>query len=273
MQSLASTVFEELRAPLADGEAVVEADRCLECGGPYAEAPCVVACPAGRGRAGVRRRDRATATARPLRETIFAENLLGGTCARVCPVEVLCEGACVLAHEGRPPIEIGAAPALRDRLGARRRASRCARAAAPPTGCRVAVIGAGPAGLACAGELAARGYTVTVYDERDEPGGLVRYAIAPYRQLERAAARRRRAPLARARASRFELGARDRHAATRCGSSRTTHDAVVLAVGHRAPTPTSPYPGDELPGVWELAALHRGDQDRPSARASASASS
>src|SRR5581483_459323 len=105
---------------------------------------------------------------------------LGGTCARVCPVEVLCEGACVLEHDGRSPIEIG-------RL--QRFATEWAfehdvplREARPANGRRVAVVGAGPAGLVAAGELAARGHAVTVYDERDEVGGLVRFAIAPYRQ-------------------------------------------------------------------------------------------
>src|SRR5512133_4166157 len=100
-------VFEELHPPLTRTEALLEADRCLECGGPYAPAPCMVACPAGVDVAGfiaaIAADDPATAA-----ETIFAENLLGGTCARVCPVEVLCEAACVLPATGRRPIEIAA---------------------------------------------------------------------------------------------------------------------------------------------------------------------
>jgi glutamate synthase (NADPH/NADH) small chain len=99
--------FEELRPPLAPAEALVEADRCLECGGPYAPAPCAIACPAGvdvaRFITEIADGDTGAAAA-----TILAENILGGTCARVCPVEVLCEGACVLEHEGRPPIAIAA---------------------------------------------------------------------------------------------------------------------------------------------------------------------
>src|SRR4051812_43553145 len=160
--------FEELCPPLAPDEAVLEADRCLECGGPYAPAPCTLACPAGidvPGFVGALSRGEPGEAA----ATIFEENLLGGTCARVCPVELLCEGACVLAHEGRRPVEIGLLqryatdwafehePALRP--------------APPRNGHRAAVIGAGPAGIVCAGELAARGYAVTVYDEREEPGG------------------------------------------------------------------------------------------------------
>ena len=169
----------ELRPPLSAHAAVIEADRCLECGGPHAAAPCTIACPSGIDVASfvaaIAAGDPAAAAT-----TIFAENILGGTCARVCPVEVLCQRDCVLVHEGRPPIEIGAL---------QRYATDWAyangvplRISAPTNGKRVAVVGAGPAGLAAAGELAARGYAVTVYDERAEVGGLVRYAIAPYRQ-------------------------------------------------------------------------------------------
>ena len=169
----------ELRPPLTVQAAVVEADRCLECGGAHAPAPCVVGCPANVDVpafvVAIAAGDPATAA-----RTIFAENVLGGTCSRVCPVEVLCQQDCVLIHEGRPPIEIGAlqryATAWAYRNGVPLRAD------APRNDKSVAVIGAGPAGLAAAGELAARGYAVTVYDERDEIGGLVRYGIAPYRQ-------------------------------------------------------------------------------------------
>ena len=93
---------------------------------------------------------------------------------------MLCEGACVLRHEGRKPIEIGRLQRFATDValagGAPLRRSR------PRNWYPVAVIGAGPAGLVCAGELAARGFDVTVYDERVEPGGLARFAIAPYRQ-------------------------------------------------------------------------------------------
>ena len=124
-------VFEELRPPVSRAEALLEADRCLECGGPYAEAPCTVACPAD---VDVSAFVGAIAGGDPSRaeRDIFAENLLGGTCARVCPVEILCEGACVLQHEGGRPIEIGASSATRPttRCGRlytrqRRRATGC----------------------------------------------------------------------------------------------------------------------------------------------------
>jgi glutamate synthase (NADPH/NADH) small chain len=145
----------ELRPPLSPREALLEADRCLACGEAHAPAPCLVACPAEvdvPAFVGALAEGDTDAAAR----TILAANLLGGTCARVCPVEVLCEGACVVRDAipiaqlqryalDRSPAEVG-------RL----------RPQAPPNGRAVAVVGAGPAGMACAGELALRGYTVTL---------------------------------------------------------------------------------------------------------------
>jgi dihydropyrimidine dehydrogenase (NAD+) subunit PreT len=233
-------VFSELRQPLDEGDALVEADRCLECGGPYAPAPCLVACPAG---VDVPHfiAQLAAGDADGAAQTIFAENLLGATCARVCPVEVLCQGACVLPR----PIAIGALQryatdrALESDTELRR--------PAPPNGRRVAVVGAGPAGLTCAGELASLGYSVTVYDEREDTGGLVRYAIAPYRQ--------QREPLPEEARALSRLGVtialgtpvRSREALAAVAAHA---DAVFLGVGMGADTEVD-LPGDGLPGVWE----------------------
>jgi dihydropyrimidine dehydrogenase (NAD+) subunit PreT len=236
--------FDELRPPLASADALVEADRCLDCGGPHAPAPCAIACPAGvdvaRFITEIADGDPAAAAA-----TILAENILGGTCARVCPVEVLCEGACVLEHEGRPPIAIGALQRYAmDRFFEQ---GLPIRTRAPANDRRVVVIGAGPSGLTCAGELAARGYDVTVFDEREEVGGLVRYAIAPYRQV--------RDPLPAEANALAELGVRFR-LGERIGSRAELEaatagaDAVFLGVGLGPDTDLS-YPGDDLPGVWE----------------------
>jgi glutamate synthase (NADPH/NADH) small chain len=240
----ADPLFVELNPPLGRGEAVVEADRCLQCGGPYAPAPCAVACPAGVDVASFVA-DIADEDPDSAAKTIFAENLLGGTCARVCPVELLCEGACVLIHEGRKPIEIGrlqrfaADHALATGVALRRRA--------PHNWFRVAVIGAGPAGLVCAGELAALGYTVTVYDERAEPGGLVRFAIAPYRQLSEPLPEEARV-LSDLGVS-FELGiAIDTPYAL--AAIAAFNDAVVLTVGMGADADVA-LPGRDLPGVWD----------------------
>lgn len=236
-------VFDELAPPLSRGQAIVEADRCLECGGPYADAPCVTACPTGvdvPGFIAAIARDEPEAAA----ATIFTENLLGGTCARVCPVETLCEAACVLVHEGRRPIQIGRLQRFATDVGLD--AGVPLRRTRPRNWYPVAVIGAGPAGLACAGELTARGFDVTVYDERAEPGGLVRFAIAPYRQQSEPLPRELRA-LGRL-GVKFEFGlAIDTPEAL--AYIEAFNDAVVLAVGMGADADVR-YPGDDLPGVW-----------------------
>jgi glutamate synthase (NADPH/NADH) small chain len=236
-------VYEALAPPLTSDEALVEADRCLDCGGPYAPAPCTTACPAG---VDVPRFITAIADGRPddAAATIFAENMLGGTCARVCPVELLCEGACVLTREGRRPIEIGRLQ--RFATDHALTADRPLRRRAPHNWRRVAVIGAGPAGLVCAGELAARGYSVSVYDEHVEPGGLARFAIAPYRQLREPLPQEAR--LVSELGVSFELGI-GIDGPEAVATIRASHDAVVLAIGLGADTAV-PLPGDALPGVW-----------------------
>jgi dihydropyrimidine dehydrogenase (NAD+) subunit PreT len=163
----------------------------------------------------------------------------------VCPVDVLCQGACVLEHEGRPPVPIGRLQRFATdhafATGARLRPRRAR------TGHTVAVIGAGPAGLACAGELAALGHDVTVYDDRAEPGGLVRYAIAPYRL--------QREPLPQEMDAlgvlgvRFALGVRINSPASLWALEQRV-DAIVLAIGMGEDADVR-YPGDDLPGVWD----------------------
>jgi glutamate synthase (NADPH/NADH) small chain len=238
-----ASLFTELRPPLSPAEALLEADRCLECDGPYAEAPCLTACPADvdvpKFVAAIAAGDPASAA-----QTIFAANVLGGTCARVCPVEVLCQSSCVLLHEGRPAIEIGALQRYATEWAYANDVPLRERAA--PNGRTVAVVGAGPAGLAAAGELAARGYAVTVYDERAEVGGLVRYAIAPYRQSNEPLPDEERA--LRALGVKIVHGARID--AARLRELEDEVDAIVLAVGLGADADVT-YEGDDLEGVWE----------------------
>jgi glutamate synthase (NADPH/NADH) small chain len=189
---------------------------------------------------------RELADGRPLdaARTIYRENLLAGTCARVCPVEVLCQGACVLEHEGQRPIDIAGLQrfaidtAQNQKLPLRDRAPRRDRS--------VTVVGAGPAGLACAGELAARGFDVVVYDEHEEIGGTVRTAIAPYRQRLDPLPAEREALAALG--VRFELGCRI-ESQEELDDVAAASDAVFLGVGLGLDRELG-CPGAELAGVW-----------------------
>lgn len=241
-------MFATLRPPLSETLAMVEAERCLECGGPAAPAPCVLACPADVDVPGF---IGALARGDPLEAAaiIFAENPLGGSCARVCPVEVLCEGACVLDKAGRRPVEIARLQryATDQALSRGLKFQRSVRV----NGKRVAVIGAGPAGLACASELAALGYGVTVYDARPDCGGLIRYAIAPYRQVHE--------PLPQEVDRIAQLGVEFRmnfpvDNPERLGAIEREANAVFLGIGLGGDVEVR-YPGKDLPGVWNSLAF------------------
>ncbi len=175
--------FADLRPPLTVHEAAVAADRCYFCH----DAPCVTACPTAID-IPLFVRQISTSTARAAAKTIFDRNILGGMCARACPTETLCEQACVReASEGKP-VEIGrlqrfATDALMARDGHPYER-------AVPTGKRIAaVVGAGPAGLACAHRLAMKGHAVTLFDARAKAGGLNEFGIASYKTVDRFAER------------------------------------------------------------------------------------
>jgi glutamate synthase (NADPH/NADH) small chain len=168
--------FPDAKPMYSDGEAVGEANRCLYCH----DAPCVQACPTGIDIPGFIRKI-ATGNLRGSARTILAANLLGYSCARVCPVEVLCVGACVYNDWHRyPPIQIGRLQRYAvEKTLARGASNLLPRAAA--TGVKVACIGAGPASLATAGYLALEGVAVTVYEKRPLAGGLNTTGVAPYK--------------------------------------------------------------------------------------------
>ena len=162
-------------APRLDGhEAHVAADRCYFCH----DAPCMTACPTSID-IPLFIRQIATGTPEAAARTIFAQNILGGMCARVCPTEQLCEEACVReAAEGKP-VEIGRLQRFATDTLMVGGVHPFARGAA--TGKSVAVVGAGPAGLSAAHRLAMRGHDVVVFDARPKAGGLNEYGIASYK--------------------------------------------------------------------------------------------
>jgi dihydropyrimidine dehydrogenase (NAD+) subunit PreT len=173
LRDIGNALAEQLPA-LAPNAAAVEADRCLYC---Y-DAPCTHACPT---HIDIPRfiKKIATNNLRGSAETIFASNLLGATCARVCPVQELCEGACVLGADHKP-IAIGRLQ--RHAMDLARQHRSYPAVTAEPTGRSIAVIGAGPAGLSCAGELAMLGHAVTIFEKRIMPGGLSTYGIIALRE-------------------------------------------------------------------------------------------
>lgn len=174
--------FSDLHPRLDDHEALVAADRCYFCH----DAPCITACPTDID-IPLFIRQIATGTPEAAAKTILTQNIMGGMCARVCPVETLCEEACVReAAEGKPVI-IGQLQRYATDTLMEADVHPFTRAA--PTGKRVAVVGAGPAGLACAHRLAMHGHDVTVYDAQEKPGGLNEYGIASYKTPNDFAAR------------------------------------------------------------------------------------
>jgi len=174
--------FADLHAPLSAHEAVVAADRCYFCH----DAPCITACPTDID-IPLFIRQIATGTEGAAAKTILEQNILGGMCARVCPTETLCEQACVReAAEGKPVL-IGQLQRFATDSLMESGVHPFERAA--ETGKHIAVVGAGPAGLACAHRLAMLGHSVRVFDAREKPGGLNEFGIAAYKSTDDFAAR------------------------------------------------------------------------------------
>ncbi|MEX2535199.1 MAG: NAD(P)-dependent oxidoreductase [Trueperaceae bacterium] len=231
--------FTELKPPMTAREARIEANRCLYC---Y-DAPCIAACPTDIDVPTFIRKistDNVTGAA----VTILEANLMGASCSRVCPVEELCEGACVLGAHHKP-IEIGRLQRYAtDHLYER---GIMPFQPAPANGQRVAVVGAGPAGLTCAGELAKLGYEVTVFEKNDLPGGLSTYGIVVMREPIRVALEE--VDFVR------RLGVEIR-TGVEVGKDITAHDlvgrydAVFVAAGMGS-VPEMQIPGEELDGVVE----------------------
>lgn len=169
--------FTDLHAPLDRHEAGIEADRCYFCH----DAPCMTACPTS---IDIPLFIRQISTGTPLAaaRTIFDQNILGGMCARVCPTETLCEEVCVRETAEGKPVKIGQLQRFATDTAMKKPSHPYQRA--PETGKRVAVVGAGPAGLACAHRLAMHGHGVTLFDARTKGGGLNEFGIAAYKTVD-----------------------------------------------------------------------------------------
>src|SRR3954451_21104060 len=231
--------FADVPPAFSADEALVEATRCLYC----FDAPCTRACPTHIDVPTfirqVMHKDEIGAA-----RTILSANIFGGSCARACPTEVLCEGACVDNTLLHAPVAIG-------RL--QRHACDVATAKkvrfftpGPPTGKRVAVIGSGPAGLTCAHELRKQGHDVVVFEARDVPGGLNTLGIAAYK----ISAEFGLSEVELVRQVGIDLRLNQRVTADGLAKLLKEFDAVFLGVGLGHTHPLG-IPGEDLPGVWE----------------------
>ena len=230
--------FAEIAPPLTPDAALLEANKCLYC---Y-DAPCTQACPTHIDVPSFIKKI-ASGNMRGSARVILDANPMGHSCARACPVEVLCEGSCVLNDRDEEPIKIALL---------QRHATDWALAhdynpfaAGAPTGRNVAIVGAGPAGLSCARDLRRLGHAVTVFEERAYPGGLNSVGIAEYKM---------RMPLALAEVKMVtDLGV-ELKTGVRVGTDvsiaqlKKDYDALFVAIGLGA-TRKLNIPGEELQGV------------------------
>ncbi|MBM4282728.1 MAG: NAD(P)-dependent oxidoreductase [Deltaproteobacteria bacterium] len=172
--------FADIAPPLSAGEAFAESARCLYC---Y-DAPCTNVCPTHIDVPAFIKKIH-SGNLRGAARVILDANPMGHSCARACPVEVLCEGACVMNEAEHRPIQI--ARLQRHATDALLERGFALFTPAPPSGKKVAVVGGGPAGLACAQELRRHGHDVVIYDAHAKPGGLNTYGIAQYKLTPEAA--------------------------------------------------------------------------------------
>ena len=174
--------FSDLHPRLTHHEALVESDRCYFCH----DAPCMNACPTSID-IPMFIRQISTGNAKNAAKTIFDQNILGGMCARVCPTETLCEEVCVRQVAEGKPVKIGRLQRYAtDELIAEKKHPYVR---GPATGKKIAVVGAGPAGLACAHRLSLHGHDVTIFEARRKAGGLNEFGIAAYKAVDDFAAR------------------------------------------------------------------------------------
>ena len=233
-----AALFEDLHPPFEPQAAVLEANRCLNC----FDAPCTSACPT---HIDVPRfiKKIASGNLRGSALGILDANVLAASCSRVCPVQVLCEGACVMHHHHTKPIEIGRLQRFSmDAFHAN--GERLPRKSEEDRPEKIACLGAGPASLAAAAELKQRGFQVTVFDKRSLPGGLNTYGVAEYKLP--LAASLREIELIRDLGVEFRMGV-DVETELSLEALEREFDFIFLGVGlgamHRLDIQGSTYPG------------------------------
>ena len=240
--------------PFTESQAIAEANRCLYCH----DAPCIAACPTAIDIPEFIRKI-STKSHRASARPILESNILGLSCARVCPVDVLCVGACVYNHMDRVPIAIGRLQQFATGWAYDRDLKFFK--AGPRNGKRVACVGAGPASLACAAELTQLGYDVTIFEGRALPGGLNTTGVAPYKLMSEEALREVRFVLS---IGGIEILDRQWVGRERLREVERAFDAVFVGVGLGRDSRLR-VPGEDVEGVVGAVALIEEIKNKPAA--------
>ncbi|MCU1287071.1 MAG: FAD-dependent pyridine nucleotide-disulfide oxidoreductase [Acidobacteriales bacterium] len=242
--------FSDINPPLTRSQALEEGSRCLFC---Y-DAPCIKACPTGIDVPQFIRQI-GTGNVTGAAKTILNANILGHSCARVCPTSVLCEGACVLNMEHKRPIDIGklqryAVDHVMDTL----------QLFTPPAnnGRKVALIGGGPASLSCATELRRHGYATTIFDANPDPGGLDTYGIAAYKLRAEDAVRE----FGLVRRLGVEIRSNVEVTSAKLAELEREYDAIFIGIGLGG-TDDLQIPGEELEGCCDALTFIRNTKEQP----------